>query len=149
MVISTALSWFVSEAPRARPFTTLGQRISTERRMGLPRNLLYIIRTSFPVRAGIDYPLLHLSPARLSFVVGAYEAYYHGLRPFLLVLRYWWSPGQVLVDGSGNAVSISSISQMCSVSPAAIAGERLIQRRLLPASSKLSIRKVFSARPKL
>jgi hypothetical protein len=55
--------------------------------MGLPRNLLYIIRTSFPVRAGIDYPLLHLSPARLSFVVAAYGAYYHGLRPFLLVFR--------------------------------------------------------------
>jgi hypothetical protein len=49
-------------------------------------------------------------------------------RELIDALLYGWSPGQVLVDGSGNAVSSSSISQMCSVSPAAIAGERLTQR---------------------
>ncbi len=61
--------------------------------------------------------------------------------------RKGWSPDQVLVDVSGTMVSNSSICQMWSVSPAAMAGERLVQRRLA-ASSGLSILKVFSARPK-
>jgi hypothetical protein len=53
----------------------------------------------------------------------------------------------VLVDESGNAVSISSIFQMYSLSPVAIAAERLTS--VGQASSELSILKVFSARPKL
>ena len=41
----------------------------------------------------------------------------------------------MLVDGSGNTLSNASTSQIWSVSPAAIAGERPIQRRALASAT--------------